>query len=595
MRTGAIFARGSCRALKWMALFGVVFLLGLAGEASAQTVTIHTMANDYREDIAVVEFSQPVWGNVPVSAFTVSGNSVVSITGLRTASPGSRQITLVFNADLSTSDTLAYTQPSDATRRLKMADGADTNSDPDDVATFTSVTIAEEINSPVLPAIADVPIMSGTAYTTAMPAATLPSVMGASGVGTITYTVSPASPILGLTVETTAGTDLGKIHGTTTAADGTVVAVTWTATDTGSRVANGQFNLVVQQVPGMPGGLTPVAGDASVMLSWTVPTTGGAVTGYQYRQDNGAWRSTGGTATTFTVTGLTNGTSYAFQVRAVNTAGSGPASSAVAATPVAAVVAPGKPGTLTAVAGNGFVDLSWSAPTTGGMVVGYEYEQNNVWRPTGTGTATAIRVPGLTNGTLYTFRVRGVNAAGEGEASDIATATPAAGPPVGIRSVSLGTINEGGQAQATVSLAGPVPAGQFVRVKLRLVGKLHTRQNTPSGVQTGGPFSATPSRQSGGVRTYLSGELAAADYDAYVAGELTIQAGQSSGQVTVNATTDDDAEDEVLLLQAVPDNKMFNRHSDSLPTGGKERLFWIDDSHEQGYALTAVPASLDYS
>ena len=37
MRTGAIFARGSCRALKWMALFGVVFALG-AGSAVAQTV-----------------------------------------------------------------------------------------------------------------------------------------------------------------------------------------------------------------------------------------------------------------------------------------------------------------------------------------------------------------------------------------------------------------------------------------------------------------------------------------------------------------------------------------------------------------------------
>ena len=40
MRIGAIFARGSCRALKWMALFGVVFALG-AGSAFAQ-VTITT-------------------------------------------------------------------------------------------------------------------------------------------------------------------------------------------------------------------------------------------------------------------------------------------------------------------------------------------------------------------------------------------------------------------------------------------------------------------------------------------------------------------------------------------------------------------------
>ena len=43
MRTGAIFARGSCRALKWMALLGVVFALG-AGSAAAQAIT--SAAND---------------------------------------------------------------------------------------------------------------------------------------------------------------------------------------------------------------------------------------------------------------------------------------------------------------------------------------------------------------------------------------------------------------------------------------------------------------------------------------------------------------------------------------------------------------------
>ena len=37
MRTGAIFARGSCRALTWMALVGMVFTLGV-GSAAAQIV-----------------------------------------------------------------------------------------------------------------------------------------------------------------------------------------------------------------------------------------------------------------------------------------------------------------------------------------------------------------------------------------------------------------------------------------------------------------------------------------------------------------------------------------------------------------------------
>ena len=39
MRIGAIFARGSCRALKWMTLFGVVFALGAAQAAAQVKVT----------------------------------------------------------------------------------------------------------------------------------------------------------------------------------------------------------------------------------------------------------------------------------------------------------------------------------------------------------------------------------------------------------------------------------------------------------------------------------------------------------------------------------------------------------------------------
>ena len=45
MRTGAIFARGSCRALKWVALLGVVFALG-AGEALAQAEGQYTLIAD---------------------------------------------------------------------------------------------------------------------------------------------------------------------------------------------------------------------------------------------------------------------------------------------------------------------------------------------------------------------------------------------------------------------------------------------------------------------------------------------------------------------------------------------------------------------
>ena len=45
MRMGAIFARGSCRALKWTAMLGVVFALG-AGSAAAQITASRLRAQE---------------------------------------------------------------------------------------------------------------------------------------------------------------------------------------------------------------------------------------------------------------------------------------------------------------------------------------------------------------------------------------------------------------------------------------------------------------------------------------------------------------------------------------------------------------------
>ena len=370
-----------------------------------------------------------MWGNVPDGAFAVTGNSVVSVMGLPASSPGTRAFTIQFNSALAPgTDNVVYTPPSTAGLRLMMPDGIDVNTDPDEVATFT-VGVTEEDNPPVLPTIMDVAVMSSTTYTAASPAATLPAVMGASGTGTITYAILATAPLpAGLTMASVDVTnaDFGKITGSPTAPDGTVAVVTWTATDsdTPTEVANGNFRIVVQSVPGMPGTLTATAGDASVMLSWTAPTTGGAVTGYEYEQTvngvSGGWMSTGmGTNTMLELTGLMNGTTYAYRVRAVNTAGGGAVSNIATAMPVAAVVVPGMPGTLTAVAGSGHVTLSWTAPTSGGAVAGYEYEQTAGgvtagWMPTGMGTTTTLTVTGLTNGITYTFRVRAVNTAGRG-------------------------------------------------------------------------------------------------------------------------------------------------------------------------------------
>ena len=199
MRTGAIFARGSCRALRWMALFGVVFALG-GGEALAQTAMVDLEANNYSDKIVEVKLAQPVWGDVPSSAFSISGNNVDAVMGLSTASPGSDTFQVSFLDTVARADILVYAQPSDLTRALKMADGIDSGTEPDNVAGI-SITVTEEVNRPVLPAIPTVTVDINTAYVaTTSPAATLPSVIGASGVGTVSYT------ILGLPVGLSANT-----------------------------------------------------------------------------------------------------------------------------------------------------------------------------------------------------------------------------------------------------------------------------------------------------------------------------------------------------------------------------------------------------
>ncbi len=84
-------------------------------------------------------------------------------------------------------------------------------------------------------------------------------------------------------------------------------------------------------VPTAPLGVTGVAGNGQVAVSWSAPSSNGGatITGYTVTASPGgatcAW-TTG--PLTCTVTGLANGTPYTFTVTATNSAGTGPASTA---------------------------------------------------------------------------------------------------------------------------------------------------------------------------------------------------------------------------------------------------------------------------
>ena len=105
-------------------------------------------------------------------------------------------------------------------------------------------------------------------------------------------------------------------------------------------------------LPGRPQNFTATAGDTQVVLTWDAPADEGGtpITAYQYRVAVGAtvpesysWiQLDGADSLEATVPGLTNGTQYAFEVRALNSSGTdaGPVAGPVAtatATPVADV------------------------------------------------------------------------------------------------------------------------------------------------------------------------------------------------------------------------------------------------------------------
>ena len=83
------------------------------------------------------------------------------------------------------------------------------------------------------------------------------------------------------------------------------------------------------ELPGAPMSAEAQARDGGARLEWVAPpeVPSKPVTSYEYQQEGTEeWTSTNGTATTEEVTGLANGESYSFRVRAVNAAGKGAAS-----------------------------------------------------------------------------------------------------------------------------------------------------------------------------------------------------------------------------------------------------------------------------
>ena len=220
-----------------------------------------------------------------------------------------------------------------------------------------------------------------------------------------------------------------------------------TETGEASDVSDGAYHRAVTK-PAKLTGVTATAGNAQVTLSWDAPPSADNVFNYDYRIDpdpsGGSsgwtlWQNFTTSTNSHTVTGLTNGTTYSFQVRARNNIDPGPDSDTVHATPIGP---PAAPRDLTAKAFDGEVKVYWANPNDARITKWqYRYSTTNdsggdpVWEPDWSDIAGSdlkgsnnlrYEQADLTNGTLYTFQIRAVNDGGLGTESST-TMIPASG------------------------------------------------------------------------------------------------------------------------------------------------------------------------
>nr|WP_246070607.1 glycoside hydrolase family 6 protein [Paenibacillus kobensis] len=266
---------------------------------------------------------------------------------------------------------------------------------------------------------------------------------------TLTWTASSGATSYNVKRATTSGgaytTVATGVTGTTYSNTGLTNGTTYyyvvTAVNSAGESANSAQASATPQatvtVPAAPASLTATAGNAQATLTWTASS---GATSYNVKRattSGGAYTTvaTGVTGTTYTNTGLTNGTTYYYVVSAVNSAGESSNSAQASATPQATVTVPAAPASLTATAGDAQVALTWTASSG---ATSYNVKRSTTAGGTFTTVATGVTGTtytntGLTNGTTYYYVVTAVNSAGESANSAAASATPAGTvtPPAG--------------------------------------------------------------------------------------------------------------------------------------------------------------------
>jgi hypothetical protein len=172
--------------------------------------------------------------------------------------------------------------------------------------------------------------------------------------------------------------------------------------------------------PSVPVGLSAVAADQQVSLSWTVNSDD--TTKYFVYKDGVQIATVSHPTNTYVAGTLVNGTSYDFSISAVDAANNESVkTSVVSATPVAAMAVPTVPTNVQIVTRNSALLISWNAVLS---ATGYNIYIDGVKANSSPVTSTTYGASSLTNGTSYLIEVAAVNAIGESNKSVAQNGTP---------------------------------------------------------------------------------------------------------------------------------------------------------------------------
>ena len=224
-------------------------------------------------------------------------------------------------------------------------------------------------------------------------------------------------------------------------------------------------------VPTAPRDFAVSGRDGAAVGTWTASLDDGGdeITDYQYQRDGGTWQSAGLTGE-FTDTGLNNGQTYRYKMRAVNGQGNSVETAEVSAIPRAL---PDAPTGLTATdLTDGEARLSWTAPAnTGGLsILYYQYRIGTTGEWVSTGSTTTTHTISDLMGQSYDFYVRAITGVADeteryaSEASSVATVTvtgPTASGPTAPRNFRIRTrnIESGGSVWSAFAWDAPTSPG----------------------------------------------------------------------------------------------------------------------------------------